>query len=131
MTKTLKKNQQALIYGLVLVALVIAYFKRDALKDFFSKSGKSSSSNAGSTVTSTASIISNTANTETILSNGSTGEQVRRLQELLNSKNNKSQPTFLLPLEEDGKFGKKTETMLKKYTGKTSISINQLIKALI
>jgi len=131
MTKTLKKNQQALIYGLVLVALVIAYFKRDTIKDFFSKSGNSTSSTATSTASNTASIVSNTANTEAVLRNGSTGEQVRRLQNLLNEKNNKSRPTFLLPLVEDGKFGKKTETMLKKYTGKTSISIDQLIKALI
>lgn len=130
MTKTLKKNQQALIYGLVLVALVIAYFKRDAIKDFFNKSDKATSNKATSTASNTASIASNT-NTETILKNGSTGEQVRRLQELLNEKNNKSRPTFLLPLVVDGKFGKKTEIMLKKYTGKTSISINQLIKALI
>lgn len=130
MTKTLKKNQQALIYGLVLVTLVISYFKRDTIKDFFNKSDKATSNNATSTASNTASIVSN-ANAETILKNGSTGEQVRRLQELLNEKNNKSRPTFLLPLVVDGKFGKKTEIMLKKYTGKTSISINQLIKALI
>jgi peptidoglycan hydrolase-like protein with peptidoglycan-binding domain len=131
MINTLKQNKQALIYGLVLVALVIVYFKRETIKDFFSKSGKSSSSNAASTANNTPTIVSNTANAEVILSNGSTGEQVRRLQQLLNEKNNKSQPTFLLPLVEDGNFGKKTETMLKKYTDKTSISINQLIKALI
>jgi peptidoglycan hydrolase-like protein with peptidoglycan-binding domain len=131
MTETLKQNKQALIYGLVLVALVIVYFKRDTIKDFFSKSVNSSSSNSESTANKTPSVVSNTGNDATILSQGSTGEQVRRLQQLLNNKNNKSQPTFLLPLVEDGNFGKKTETMLKKYTGKTSISINQLIKALI
>ena len=131
MTETLKQHKQALFYGLVLVALVIVYFKRDTIKDFFSTSGKSSSSNAASTASKTPSVVSNTSNDATVLSQGSTGEQVLRLQQLLNNKNNKSQPTFLLPLAEDGKFGKKTETMLKKYTGKTSISINQLIKALI
>jgi len=130
MTETIKNNQQALMYGLVLIALVIVYFKRDTIKDFFSKSGKSTSSTATSTGNNTPSIVSN-ANTETVLRNGSTGKQVLRLQELLNSKNSKSQPTFLLPLAEDSNFGKKTETMLKKYTGKTSISITQLIKALI
>jgi peptidoglycan hydrolase-like protein with peptidoglycan-binding domain len=128
MINTLKQNKQALIYGLVLVALVIVYFKRETIKDFFSKS---TSSPATSTANLTPSVASNTANNDSLLSNGSTGEQVQRLQQLLNEKNNKSQPTFLLPLVEDGNFGKKTETMLKKYTGKTSISINQLIKALI
>ena len=128
MINTLKQNKQALIYGLVLVALVIVYFKRETIKDFFSKS---TSSPATNTANLTPSVASNTANNDSLLSNGSTGEQVQRLQQLLNEKNNKSQPTFLLPLVEDGNFGKKTETMLKKYTGKTSISINQLIKALI
>lgn len=128
MINTLKQNKQALIYGLVLVALVIVYFKRETIKDFFSKS---TSSPATNTANLTPSVAPNTANNDSLLSNGSTGEQVQRLQQLLNEKNNKSQPTFLLPLVEDGNFGKKTETMLKKYTGKTSISINQLIKALI
>jgi peptidoglycan hydrolase-like protein with peptidoglycan-binding domain len=130
MTKTLKENQQALIYGLVLIALVIAYFKRDTIKDFFSKSAPSSSSNASSTATSTPSIPSKTLNDETILSKGSSGEQVLRLQQLLNIKHGNNKPQIIPYLVEDGNFGTATESMLKKWTGKTSISINQLIKAL-
>ena len=125
MTETLKQNKQALIYGLVLVALVIAYFKRDTIKDFFSKS--SSTSN---TATSTPSVSSNSLNEDSILSKGSTGKQVQQLQELLNIKHSNNKPQIIPFLVEDGNFGAATESMLKKWTGKTSISINQLIKAL-
>jgi hypothetical protein len=130
MTETLKKNKQVLIYGLVLIALVIVYFKRDTIKNFFSKSGKSVISNPASTANHTSSVTSNTANNETALSKGSTGEQVKRLQQLLNIKHGNNKPQIIPYLVEDGKFGAATESMLKKWTGKTSISINQLIKAL-
>jgi peptidoglycan hydrolase-like protein with peptidoglycan-binding domain len=127
MTETLQKNKQVLIYGLVLVALVIVYFKRNTIKDFFSKSTSSPATNAANP---TPSISSNTANNDSILSKGSSGEQVRRLQELLNIKHGNNKPQIIPYLVEDGKFGAATETMLKKWTGKTSITINQLIKAL-
>jgi hypothetical protein len=129
MTKVLKKNKNALIASLVLIAFVIAYFKRDIIKDFFSKSNDSKASTA------IAAAKNPTANTptssnDTVLKMGNSGAQVRKLQQLLNDKHKRSTPQFLPLLIEDGSFGKKTETMLKKHTGKTSISINQLIKAL-
>lgn len=126
MKKTLKKNKQALIMGLVLIALVIAYIKRDDLQHFFRKSEKM---HFKSEENSTNFTHFNTTN-DTILKKGSTGEQVRKLQQLLNDKHGKSKPQILPLLIEDGNFGPKTETMLKKWTGKTSISINQLIKDL-
>lgn len=132
MNKTLKNNKQALIGGLVLIALVIAYFKRDAIKDLFSKSDKLPSNNAPVLASTTTSPKpSSSAKDDIILSKGSTGEEVRKLQQLLNDKHRQNTPTFIPLLVEDGKFGSKTETMLKKYTGKTSISINQFIKTLL
>ena len=127
MTETLQKNKQVLIYGLVLVALVIVYFKRNTIKDFFRKSTSSPATNAANP---TPSISSSTANNDSLLSKGSSGEQVRRLQELLNIKHGNNKPQIIPYLVEDGKFGAATENMLKKWTGKTSITINQLIKAL-
>jgi len=129
MKKTLKKNQQALIAGLVLIALVIAYFKREALKDFFSKSDKLPSNNAATTVSNT-SEPSTLSENDIVLKQGSSGVQVRKLQQLLNDHHRQNKPTFIPVLVEDAKFGALTEAMLKKYTGKTSISINQLLKAL-
>lgn len=129
MKKTLKNNKQALIAGLVLIALVIAYFKREQIKEFFSKSSSSNNSPVLANYTTTPKP-SSTANYDTILSKGSTGDQVRKLQQLLNDKHRQQTPTFIPLLVEDGQFGSKTETMLKKYTGKTSISINQFIKTL-
>lgn len=131
MKKTLKNNKQALIAGLVLIALVVAYFKREQIKDFFSKSSTAPSNNAPVLASyTTTPKPSSTANYDTILSKGSTGDQVRKLQQLLNDKHRQHTPTFIPLLVEDGQFGSKTETMLKKYTGKTSISINQFIKTL-
>jgi hypothetical protein len=130
MKKTLKNNKQALIAGLVLIALVIAYFKRDQIKDFFSKSDKSPSNNAATTVSNTTSEPSTLSENDIVLKKGSSGKQVRKLQQLLNDHHRQNKPTFIPTLVEDEKFGALTEAMLKKYTGKTSISINQLLKAL-
>ncbi len=127
MKKTLKKNQQALIWGLVVIALIIVYVKRDVLKTFFSKSKKLPSTPAATTVSTNSSTLSEN---DIVLKKGSSGTQVRKLQQLLNDKHRQSTPTFTPLLVEDGKFGALTETMLKKYTGKTSITLNQLLKAL-
>jgi len=130
MTKTLKENKQALIAGLVLIALVIAYFKRDHIKSFFQRGALVSPNPATANAASTS--ISNASNTndDTILKKGSTGEQVQTLQQLLNVKHGNNKPQIIPYLIEDGNFGVLTENMLEKWTGKTSISINELIKAL-
>lgn len=126
MTNKLKNKKQVLFSGLVLIALVIAYLKRNDIKRLFRKLKKSPPASNDNTTNFTP---FNTTN-DNKLSKGSTGEQVRKLQQLLNDKHRKNTPTFVPLLVEDGIFGSKTETMLKKYTGKTSISINQLIKDL-
>lgn len=128
MNKILKKNKSLIIAGLVLIAFILAYFKRESIKAFFSKSKPSSPATIAANPTPT--ISSNTVNNDSLLSKGSSGQQVRRLQELLNIKHGNNKPQIIPYLVEDGKFGAATETMLKKWTGKTSITINQLIKAL-
>lgn len=126
MKKTLKKNKQVLLAGLVLIALVVVYFKRASIGNFFSRAEKLPSSDAASTTN----FIPVNSSNDTILSKGSTGGQVRQLQQLLNEKHRNNKPQIIPLLVEDGNFGPKTEAMLKKWTGKTSISINQLVKDL-
>lgn len=125
MKKTLKKHQPALFVGVVFVLVLLAYFKQDSIKAFFSKpkTSPSKSSSTGNKKTSTNSK-------DSILSQGSKGEQVRKLQKLLNDRHRQSAPTLKPYLVEDGVFGAKTESMLKKYTNQTSITLNQLIKKL-
>lgn len=133
MTKTLKKHKTSVIAGLVLVALVLAYFYRENLKTAFRKNSILPS-NATTVVNTTGSSVStssnNSVNNDAILKKGSTGQQVRKLQQLLNVKHGNNTPQIIPYLVEDGNFGTLTENMLKKWTGKTSISINELIKAL-
>lgn len=130
MKKTLKKNQQALIAGLVLIALVVVYFKRDSLKTFFSKAVKPAPNKTSPTANNSPSTVQNVAPNDQILSKGSTGATVEKLQQLLNDKHRQNTPTLTPYLVVDGNFGSKTEAMLKKYTNQTSISINQLLNAL-
>lgn len=127
MKKTLKKHQPALLVGVVFVLVLLAYFKQDSIKAFFSKSktSPSKSSSTGKQKTST----QTTNSKDSILSQGSKGEQVRKLQKLLNDRHRQS-ASKIPPLVEDGVFGAKTESMLKKYTNQTSITLNQLIKKL-
>jgi len=130
MKETVKKNKETFIAGLMLITFVLVYFKRDTIKDFFSKSSNASTASTNTASTNTTSIVS-IGTADTILKKGSSGEQVVRLQELLNVKHGNNKPQIIPFLVADGKFGTATESMLKKWTGKTSISINQLIKALI
>lgn len=116
--------------GLLVLALLLTYFYRNNLINFFEKAKQRPSKSATSTAVLTSLTSSNTVNKDAILSKGSKGEAVRMLQKLLNDKHRQNTPTFTPLLVEDGKFGALTETMLKKYTNKTSISINQLLKAL-
>lgn len=131
MKNNLKPYNKPLITGLILVTLLLTYFYRDNLIDFFEKAKNSpSDASKGSAVV----PVNNTTATsakDSVLSKGSTGESVRMLQKLLNDKHRQNTPTFIPLLVEDGNFGTLTESMLKKYTGKTSISINQLIQALM
>jgi hypothetical protein len=129
MTKTLKKHKNTVVAGLVLVVFVLVYFYRDSLKSMFLKNSISTPNAATVSTPSVSSPSSNLSN-DTILKKGSSGEQVKRLQELLNIKHGNNKPQIIPYLKEDGNFGTLTEKMLKKWTGKTSISINQLIKAL-
>lgn len=123
MKKSLKKHQQALLIGLVLILLIITYFKREDIKAFFDKSPQPYKPNS-------VEKTPTTSNNSNLLQRGSTGEQVRKLQVILNDHHRQHKPTFIPLLTEDGVFGSKTESMLEKYTGKTAITLSQLTKAL-
>ncbi|BDS12986.1 peptidoglycan-binding domain-containing protein [Aureispira anguillae] len=129
MKKTLETHKKPLIMGFLLIALVLTYFNRDKLIQFFEQAKQPPvSPSKGSN--STTAQLSSTASNDTLLSKGSEGEKVKELQRLLNVKHGNNKPQLLPFLVEDGKFGAKTEAMLKKWTGRTSISIQELIKAL-
>lgn len=133
MTKTLKKHQTSVTAGLVLIALLVVYFYRENLKTAFQKNTilPSNAATLASTESSSVSASSsNNASNDTPLKKGSTGEKVKELQRLINVKHQNYTPRLAPNLVVDGQFGTKTEILLKKYTGKTSISINELIKAL-
>lgn len=122
-----KTNQkQALIIGLVLIVLVVLYVKRADIKDYFVKPSTAKSNQSATKEP----ITANNTTSGTLLKRGSEGKEVQKLQILLNDHHRKRKPTFIALLEEDGKFGKLTENMLKKYTGKTAMSVNELTKTL-
>lgn len=129
MTKIFKENKSLIIPGLLLLFVLLAYFSRASWLPYI-QGKKTTASSSGSNPT-TVSTNSSPLSNDSILKKGSSGPKVRELQELLNTKHKKNTPQFLPLLVLDGQFGLKTETMLKKWTDKTSISINQLIKALV
>jgi hypothetical protein len=122
MKKTLKENKSLIIAGLVLIALVLAYFKRESIKEFFSKSKPTNALNVTNPSTSTA--PTSTANNDTVLKRGSSGAKVRELQVLMNTAILKVNPNYLT-LTTDSNFGAKTEDRLFLLTGVKRISINQ------
>lgn len=127
MKKILKKNKSLIITGLVLIAVILAYFKRESIKTFFSKSKPSSPLNvstatASPSTTPTTPIVPN--EDDVLLKKGSSGLKVKELQVLMNNSVlavNPNNPT----LATDGNFGAKTEDRLEFLTGRKSISINQ------
>ena len=123
MKATLKENKSLLIAGLVLIALILAYFKRESIKEFFSKSQPVNALNVPSPTASTA-PTSTVSNNDTILKKGSSGTKVRELQVLMNTAILKVNPNYLM-LTTDSNFGAKTEDRLFLLTGVKRISINQ------
>ncbi|MBL4650826.1 MAG: hypothetical protein JKY03_13930 [Aureispira sp.] len=123
MKATLKKNKSVLIAGLVLIALILAYFKRDSIKEFFSKSKPEKALNVPSPNTSAAPTPT-VSNNNTVLKKGSSGVKVRELQVLMNTAILKVNPNYLT-LATDSNFGAKTEDRLFLLTGVKIISINQ------
>ena len=134
MKDKIQENKVPFIVGILVLVAVLIYFYQNKLASFFLYGGAASNSNSVNTgaVSNTGSNSSNSSsfNNDTILKKGSTGGAVEMLQQLLNVKHGNNRPQILPYLVADGKFGSATETMLKKWTGKTSISINELTKAL-
>lgn len=109
--------------------LLVGYFTREKWLPFFQKDEVSPSNGVGqggNTPPSTT-ANSNTVDKTRVLKQGDRGEAVKELQRLLNGKHKSNPPQVIPLLVEDGIFGTKTEIMLLKWTGKTAISINQLI----
>jgi len=127
MKKNLIKYKKPLLAGVLLIVLLAAYGFKDKWLPFIIKP-KASDSKTPSTKNST--ISSNQDNNEVVLKLGSRGAKVSELQQLLNAKHRANLPQILDFLVVDGNFGPKTEFMLKKWTGKTSITIVQLVQDL-
>lgn len=119
MKKQLKTYKKPLFVGLFLILLLSAYFYRHRWMGWLDKRSITPGVKIGGP-----------SNINGVLGKGSRGEQVRQLQQLLNAHHKKNLPQYLSYLEEDGIFGDKTEFMLKKWTGKTRISIRELKEAL-
>lgn len=132
MKARIQENKTPLIVGVLILIAILIYVYQNKLASFFLYGGASSSA----AVSSGANVVSNSGNNssnvsdDTILKKGSTGDNVKKLQQLLNIKHGNNKPQILPYLVEDGNFGNATEVMLKKWTKKTSISIAELIKAL-
>ena len=125
MKEQITKYKKPLLAGVLLLALLGAYFFRDKWMHLIVKPKQKTSTTDNSSATSTTQSTKST-----VLKRGSSGEQVKQLQALLNDKHSKNPPQILPLLVVDGAFGAKTEVMLKKWTGKTSTTIDQLIKDL-
>lgn len=131
MKDKIQENKVPFIVGILILVAVLIYFYQNKLASFFLYGGAASNDATNTGVsTNTNTTVTNSSGNTTILKKGSTGEQVKMLQQLLNVKHGNNKPQILPYLVDDGKFGSATETMLKKWTGKTSISINELTKAL-
>lgn len=131
MKDKIQENKVPFIVGILVLVAVLIYFYQNKLASFFLYGGAASNDATNTGVsTNTNTTVTNSSGNNTILKKGSTGDQVKMLQQLLNVKHGNNKPQILPYLVDDGKFGSATETMLKKWTGKTSISINELTKAL-
>lgn len=117
--KTLKKYKIPILIGVLFLVIAVAYSYRDKIPFYAKKKPQTDPI-----------LITSSNNGETRLSKGSRGEEVVELQRMLNEKHRSTPPQIIPLLLEDGIFGNRTETMLKKWTGKTSVTIKELQKAL-
>lgn len=122
-----------MMVGTLIILFLLVYTYQDKLASFFLNRGAVSKSSNPSTTTNQSGSTSNTKapNNETVLKRGDRGSKVEELQKLLNKEHDYqslhgTKPS-LAKLTEDGIFGAKTEALLKSFTGKTAISINQLL----
>ncbi|WP_052596106.1 peptidoglycan-binding protein [Aureispira sp. CCB-QB1] len=136
MTAKAKKNVKPMMAVALLAILVIGYFTRDKWMSLFT-TGKLASSNGGSTTSSknNSSSTSTGIKKDLVLQMGDKNDSVKELQRLLNleydyQKQHGTTPPTEPKLALDGAFGPKTEAMLILFTGKKTITINQLIKQL-
>lgn len=116
--KLIQYRKPLLAGGLLVLLLVLYFYRHKIFKKSFSPTTKTPAVNNNSST-------SNTAD-KSLLQKGSKGQQVRQLQILLNDEHKKHTPTFIPLLVEDGIFGTKTEQMLVKYTTQSSITLEQL-----
>jgi peptidoglycan hydrolase-like protein with peptidoglycan-binding domain len=130
MKEKIEKNKVPLIVGILVLVVVLIYFYQDKLAKFLFYGNDSIDKKNEVTGSTNTAVSSNNSSNDTILKKGSSGEKVEMLQGLLNVKHGNNKPQIIPYLVVDGKFGTATESMLKKWTGKTSISINELTKAL-
>jgi peptidoglycan hydrolase-like protein with peptidoglycan-binding domain len=130
MKEKIEENKTPLILGVLIVVAVLIYFYRNKLASVFLYGEGNATTSVDTGVVSNVVSSSNNSSDDTILKKGSTGEKVKTLQQLLNIKHGNNTPQILPYLVPDGQFGPATERMLQKWTGKTSISINELTKAL-
>lgn len=129
------KTKWIVVIIVVITLAVAAYMFRDKIKGFFGKKDEAKNAPAdipdtsytapADTTAATQPYVAPTANTttsaNTVLSKGSRGNDVRRLQQLL--------VNFGFSVGKsgvDGIFGNDTETALKKAIGKTSVKVSEI-----
>ena len=122
--KTVKKYKTQIISLLVVLALGMAYVKREELMKFF---GKEPALDPSPAPVKLPAVINTVVQRDKVLKYGDTGASVTELQDILNEQAKSVGGAAALELlEPDGIFGPKTEARLEKLAGVKSISINQL-----
>lgn len=134
--KDYKKQMMAVA---LLAILIIGYFTKDKWMSLFTSSKLASNNGDGSKGNSNSNSGSSSSagiKKDLMLKKGDTNDSVKELQRLLNIEHeyqtkNSTVPPSEPKLAEDRAFGPKTESMLILFTGKQSISINQLTAHLL
>ncbi len=123
-------SKQKIAIVIVLLLAGLAVYKREDLMLVLGMTPKASNTLAANSASTTGNAINSTINRAQVLKYGDTGANVKELQTKLNTKLRSLTNQPFDALVTDGVFGKKTEAMLKHYTQKTSISLQQLDIAL-
>lgn len=129
MQASFKKHKKPILAGLLLLLLFVGYFTREKWTSWFKL--KSNTQDSPKPSYSTAST---TINRTKVLKKGDRGVSVKELQRLLNLEYEYQKKHGTVPIEpklvEDQIFGAKTQAMLQLFTGKSSISIKELLSIL-
>lgn len=129
MQASFKKHKKPFFAGLLLLLLFVGYFTREKWMGWFKvDNGIKNNSKPSYSTTST------TINRTKVLKKGDRGVSVKELQRLLNLEYEYQKKHGTVPIEpklvEDQIFGAKTQAMLQLFTGKSSISIKELLSIL-